>query len=316
MPDELAHVNHDRAFDESTFWATFEHHVASGSGDVRIHAVVGGHGPPVVLLHGFPQYWRQWRLVMGPLVRAGFAVVAPDLRGFGQSDKPLSGYDVGTVSDDIRNLVRELGYPRVTVVGHDLGASVAYAWAAAHPDEVERLVLIEALPAGLEPRTPMVPELRGKPLWHLAFLATPDVPEALLVGREQVFLSYLFRTGAYDPLTFTNEDIHAYFESVAAPGGVRSAAAHVRAMPESASLNRRLAAQRLMMPVLAIGGEISFGGRMTDAARHFAENVTQAVAEKCGHWVPEERPVWLLDQLVEFLQSARPMDEVPAAARS
>src|SRR5215467_7779178 len=115
MADELARIHEDRTFDEQAFWNTFRHQVVIGPDDVRIHVVIGGSGPTVVLLHGFPQHWREWRLVMGPLLRAGCTIVAPDLRGFGQSDKPLSGYDVGTVGDDVRNIVRKLGHPRVSV---------------------------------------------------------------------------------------------------------------------------------------------------------------------------------------------------------
>jgi pimeloyl-ACP methyl ester carboxylesterase len=314
MTDEIAPTHEDRTFDERAFWSAFRHQVASGLDDVRIHAVVGGDGPAIVLLHGFPQSWREWRLIMLPLLRRGYTIVAPDLRGFGESDRPLSGYDVGTVSDDVRNMVRQIGHPRVSLVGHDLGASVAYAWAAAHPDEVERLVLMEAFPAGLEPRMATAPLLRGKPLWHLGFLGTADVPEALLAGRERVFLSYLFRTGAHDPLSFSNEDIDTYVESLAAPGGVRTAAAHVRAMAASAQINRKLSERRLTMPVLAIGGAISFGSRMADAARLFADDVTAAVADRCGHWIPEERPTWLSQQLTTFLSGTRPSTAATAVA--
>ena len=174
-----------RAWDENAFNRSF-HHEFARTGNVRIHYVIGGNGPLVTLLHGFPQNWREWRLVMPALVDAGYAVVAPDLRGFGHSDKPLDGFDVGTVAEDIRQVVAKLGRDKekVRVVRHDVGSAVAYAWAATHPEQVEQLVLMEGLPAGLEPQAAGTPMLQGKPLWHLAFGMTPDVPERLLADRE------------------------------------------------------------------------------------------------------------------------------------
>jgi pimeloyl-ACP methyl ester carboxylesterase len=291
-------------WDEAEFGCAFHHETGHLTSGMRIHLVMGGHGPAIVLLHGFPQHWREWRRVMPALARAGRTVIAPDLRGFGLSDKPLDGFDVGTVGEDVREAVRHFNYETIALVGHDVGASVAYAWAAAHPTEVSALVLIEAFPAGLEPQSSGPPMLRGKPTWHLAFLSTPDLPEALLAGREQLLLEYLFRTGAYDPTTFSDEDVDAYARPFAMPGGVRAAAAHVRAMPKSAELNRRLAGRKLPMPVLAIGGEISFGSSMAQAAYRYAENVTGVTAERSGHWIPEERPVWLSQQLLRFFTQA------------
>jgi pimeloyl-ACP methyl ester carboxylesterase len=286
--------------DELAVGRTFTHDV-SVSGEVRIHYVAGGTGPMVVLLHGFPQHWREWRLIMPRLADAGYTVLAPDLRGFGLSDRPLADYDVVTVSEDIRQLTKNMGHENVTIVGHDLGAAVAYAWAATHPDEVNRLVLMEALPAGLEPPGAQVPTLRGKRTWHLAFMSAPDIPEALIAGREWTFVANLLRGGSYDPTTFSDADVDAYARPFAAPGGIRGAAAHIRAMPESAVINRRLSERKLPMPVLAIGGELSFGAGMLNGARQFAQDLTGAVAERSGHWIPEERPAWLAEQIIQFL---------------
>jgi pimeloyl-ACP methyl ester carboxylesterase len=236
---------------------------------------------------------------MPSLAEAGHTVIAPDLRGFGLSDKPLEGFDVMTVAEDIRQVVQHLGLDEVSLAGHDAGASVAYHWAASHPDEVRRLALMEAFPAGLEPPAGQAPTWKGKATWHLGFLSTPDLPEVLLANRESAFLTFLFRH-AWDPATFSESEIEAYVKPFAALGGTRAALAHVRAMSRSAELNRKVAERKLRMPVLAIGGEISFGARMADAARQFAENVTGAVAERCGHWIPEERPAWLSGQLIAF----------------
>jgi pimeloyl-ACP methyl ester carboxylesterase len=296
-------------WDSKAFSRMFRHETARVSDGLRIHYVIGGNGSALVLLHGFPQHWREWRLVMPAMADAGYTVIAPDMRGFGESDKPLDGFDVRTVSEDIRELIRQLGQERVDLAGHDVGASVAYAWAAAHPDEVRRLVLLEALPAGLEPPSAGVPVLQGKATWHLAFGSTPDVPEALLANRERTLVEYLFRH-AYDPTTFSDLEIDAYVRPLASLGGIRGALAHIRAMPQSAAHNRRISARKLAMPVLAIGSAMSFGRSMAEGARQFAENVTAVVAERSGHWIPEERPVWLSRQLISFLGESRAKPEL------
>ena len=290
------------AFDAETFERTFHHEVASVEGGVRIHYVRGGQGQPLVLLHGFPQHWREWRLVMPALATAGYEVIAPDLRGFGESDKPLTGFDVATVANDLRQVVHHLTGEPVDLVGHDVGASVAYAWAAAHPDEVRRLALMDAFPAGLELPMPQP----ARPPWHLLFLAIPDLPETLLADRERPFLEFLFRNGAHDQTSFSDAEIDAYVRPFARSGGTRGGIAHIRAIPLSAEYNRELSQRKLGMPVLAIGSASTFGESMAHAARQFAEDVTSLVADRCGHWIPEERPVWLATQLINFFSADSP----------
>lgn len=171
------------------------------------------------------------------------------------------------------------------------------------------LHLIEALPAGLEPPSASVPMLQGNATWHLAFGSTPDVPEALLANRERVLVEYLFRH-AYDQTTFLDADIDAYVRPLASLGGIRAAFAHIRAMPKSAEHNRSVSERKLAMPLLAIGSAMSFGKHMEDGARQFAENVTGLVAERSGHWTPEERPAWLSRQLIAFFSQSRARSDV------
>lgn len=284
----------------------FRHETATVNEGIRLHYVIGGDGPVLVALHGFPQTWREWRHVMPLLVEAGYTVITPDLRGFGDSDKPLEGYDVLTVSNDLSHLITQLGVESVGLIGHDAGASVAYAWAAGHPEQVNHLAIMEAIPAGLEPpAAPGGPARHGEPLWHPGFFRTPDLPEALIAGREHALLSYFFRQSAYDQTAFTDDDIHAYAQALTTLGALRGALAHHRARPLNIAANRELAKHPLTMPVLTIGAAQSFATRITDAAQHFATNVTGIVADRCGHWIPEERPNWLADQLITFLRPAR-----------
>jgi len=172
--------------------------------------------------------------VMPTLADAGYTVVAPNLRGFGYSDKPLDGFDVGTVAEDIRQVIARLGRDeeKVRVVGHDVGSAVAYTWAATHPEQVEQLVLMEGLPAGLEPSGAGTPMLQGRPLWHLAFGMTPDVPERLLADRERIFIEFLSRRGCYDPMTFSDDSKQCGTESKACREEARDAGACNRSRAE------------------------------------------------------------------------------------
>jgi len=162
---------------------TFSHHTASVNG-IQLHYVIGGHGDPVVLLHGWPETWYAWHKVM-PALAKNYTVIAPDLRGLGDSSKPLTGYDGKTVAEDIHQLVTKLGFKTIFLVGHDWGTQVAYSYAAAHPTEVKRLTVMELTIPGFAP--PGRP-----PLWWGVFHQTPDVPEALVQGKEMIYLPWFY----------------------------------------------------------------------------------------------------------------------------
>ena len=169
------------------------------------------HDP--VLLHGWPETWYEWRHVMPALAR-NYTVIAPDLPGLGDSSKPLTGYDGKTVAEDIHQLVTQLGFKTIFLVGHDIGSFVAYPYAAPHPSQVKRLVIIDAPPAGFFP--PKIPPFR----WVL-FHQTPDLPEALVQGKEMMYLSRFYHNFAYNPAAITQADINEYVSHYSVPGGVR-----------------------------------------------------------------------------------------------
>jgi hypothetical protein len=169
----------------------FSHHTTSVNG-IQLHYVIGGQGDPVVLLHGWPETWYAWHHVM-PALAKNYTVVAPDLRGLGDSSKPLTGYDGKTLAEDIHQLVTQLGFKTIFLVGHDIGTQVAYSYAAAHPTEVKRLAVMELTIPGFAPAGRM-------PLWWVIFHQTPDVPEALVQGKEMMYLSWFFHNLAYNPL--------------------------------------------------------------------------------------------------------------------
>jgi pimeloyl-ACP methyl ester carboxylesterase len=271
---------------------------------LRIHYVTaGGSGRTVVLLHGFPQTWWEWRRVMPPLVEAGFRVVAPDYRGAGHSWRPHGGYDKRTMAEDVRRLLREhlrIDGP-VTLVGHDIGLMIAYAYAQAHRDEVVRLVVVDAPIPG----TAAFDRLRSDPrVWHFAFHGARDVAELLVAGRERPYLQAFFNARCFNPSAISEADLDVYVSTYAAPGAMRAGFELYRAFEQDAIDNRDALKRngKLRMPVLAIGGTTSTSGPlMEEMMREVAEDVTGLRVPGTAHWVPEENPEALTAGLLDAL---------------
>ena len=273
------------------------HHHAKLDG-VTLHYVVSGRGPAVVLLHGWPQTWYEWRHVI-PALAERYTVIAPDLRGLGNSSRPETGYDKKTVANDVWQLVNgKLGHERFFVVGHDWGGPTAYALAAAHPEAVTRLAILDVVIPGDGGDFS-----QGGRRWHHQFHLTPDLPEALTEGRERLYLSWFYRTFGHRPDAISEADIDEYLRTYAQPGAMRAGFAYYRALPQDAADNRANAERlKLPMPVLALGGA---GGRgrgrePEDSLRRLALNVQGEVVAECGHWIPEEQPRYLAERLLGF----------------
>jgi pimeloyl-ACP methyl ester carboxylesterase len=277
---------------------TFTHHMASVNG-IQIHYVMGGQGDAIVLLHGWPETWYAWRHVM-PALAKNYTVIAPDLRGLGDSSKPATGYDGKTVAEDIYQLVTQLGFRTIFLVGHDIGTQVAYSYTAAHPTEVKKLAVMELTIPGFAP--PGRP-----PIWWAIFHQTPDVPEALVDGKEMMYLSWFLRGLAYNPSAITQEDINEYVSHYSAPGGMRAGFEYYRAFPQDAIQNENYSKTKLPMPVLALGGAYIpvLGGNITMPSiiygmQQLAVNVTGIRVPNSGHFIPEEQPGFVTDQLFKF----------------
>ena len=271
---------------------TFSHRTASVNG-IQLHYVIGGHGDPIVLLHGWPETWYEWHLVM-PALAKNHTVIAPDLRGLGESSKPLTGYDGKTVAQDIHQLVTQLGFKTIFLVGHDIGTQVAYSYAAAHPTEVKKLVVMEFTIPGFAPAGRM-------PIWWATFHQTPDVPEALVQGKEMMYLSWFFHNLAYNPAAITQTDINEYVTHYSAPGGMRAGFEYYRAFPQDAIQNMNYSKTKLTMPVLALGGGYipTFGGNITMPTviygmKILAQNVQGITVPNSGHYIPEEQPDFVI----------------------
>jgi pimeloyl-ACP methyl ester carboxylesterase len=276
------------------------------TGEVRLHAVVGGDGPPLLLIHGWPQTWYAWRLVM-PALAQDFEVIAADQRGIGQSDKPSDGYDVGTIANDFVALMDELGHQRFAVYGTDVGMPIAYALAADHPDRVERLVVSEAPLPGISPSPPLFlpPPLNAR-LWHLAFNQLPgEVNEALVRGREAIFFGAEF-TASAGSKKLPDEAVKYYIDVLAAdPEALRGSFEFYRAFPTTSEQNAERKNRRLTMPVLAIGGEESGMEGVEATMKLVADDVRGVVLPGAAHWVAEQAPEALVAALTEFLAPYR-----------
>lgn len=287
------------------------------TGDVRLHAVVGGEGPPLLLVHGWPESWYAWRLVM-PALAQRFEVVAVDQRGMGLSDKPAGGYDTGTLARDLVALMGALGHERFAVVGHDTGFAISYALAADHPERVERVVLAE-IPGspGASPSPPVfVPGPINDRLWHLAFNRLEKINELLVTGRERAFFGWEFDAAAKK---LPDAVIDYYVGLLSNPESLRGSFGWYRALDETLAQDAKRKTKALTMPVLAIGGAASFGDHVGSALQPVASDVKSVVIPGTGHFVAEESPQEVLAAVTVFLapygdsKAARPKPARTAA---
>ena len=282
-----------------SFNQTFSEHYTIVNG-VRYHYVTGGHGAPVVFLHGWPETWYAWHFIM-PTLAQHYMIIAPDMRGLGDTAKPTSGYDERTVATDIYALVQSLGLRQVSLVGHDLGADVAYAYADMHPTDVQRLVTLGA--TIIDKEYLQIPAL-ARPVNYLNFTfnSTPaPLPEQLTAGRERIYLEEVsFKKLAHSQTAISKTDIDEYVRHYAAPGGMHAGFEWYRAFFQDVDETAMFAQKKLSMPVLVIGDQlIKNSGELQ--MRTLATNVRGVVADQSGHFVAEEQPEFLMQQLQQFL---------------
>jgi pimeloyl-ACP methyl ester carboxylesterase len=270
------------------------------AGGLRQHVVSGGGGPPLLLVHGWPQTWYAWRLVMLALAR-DFTVIAPDQRGCGLSGKPADGYDTGTLAGDLAALMDALGHRRFAVAGHDTGMWIGYALAADHPGRVARLAVAETPLPGVSPSPPLLASAHlNNALWHFAFNRLADVNDQLVAGREEIYFGWQFATKAARPLP--EYAVRHYVDTLAADASALHASfAIYRALNATIAQNQQRMTRRLPMPVLGIGGGHSLGEQVADTMKLAADDVQTLVIPGCGHHPAEETPEETLAALTAFL---------------
>jgi pimeloyl-ACP methyl ester carboxylesterase len=266
--------------------------------EVTIHYLRSGKGDPVVLLHGIPQTSHEWRYVM-PHLAERYCVIAPDLRGLGESSRPPSGYDKKTIANDIWQLLQHLKIERFFLAGHDWGGPVAFSLAAQHPEAVRRLVILDvAIPGDGGDFS------QGGRRWHHAFFRTLYLPEALCFGREELILGWLFENYGHRPNCIAEDDKREYYRTYTKFGAFKAMLEYYRALPVDAADNQSWLARngKLRMPVLALGGEKSFGRGMEclQSLQRVAENARGGLVPNSGHWVAEEAPEFIAAELLRF----------------
>jgi pimeloyl-ACP methyl ester carboxylesterase len=263
---------------------------------VRLHYLIAGQGKPVLLLHGYAQNSHMWRPLIATLAKTN-TVIAPDLRGFGQSEKPPQGYDKKTMARDVHALAKALGYERVRVAGHDIGLMIAYAYAAQYPDDVDRVVLMDAFLPGVGDWT-KVWLLRD--LWHFHFYG--EVPLKLVAGRERIYFEHFWNDFAADPKKSVSEaDRQIYAEAYAQPGAMRAGFEVFKAFEQDSKDFASLAAAKLTMPMLVLSGEKAGGQFLIDQGHLVDTNVEGVIIKGSGHWLIDEAPEQVIPKLVEFL---------------
>jgi pimeloyl-ACP methyl ester carboxylesterase len=281
-----------------------EHHTAQLNG-IKQHYVRAGDGPAVMLLHGWPQTWYEWRHVM-ELLAGSFTVVAPDLRGFGYTSKPAVGYDAATIAADLAALTAHLGLQDVTVIGHDWGAVFGYVYAASSPDQVSALGIIEmALPGVDIMEQAMSPAPGGNFLWHMGFHSVPDLPELLIQGKERPYLQWFFEHFAYDPTAIGAADLDEYVSAITQAGALRAGLAIYQDFFVSAEQVGAHAKTPLTIPVRAFGGEACLGGLTLTSVRAVAPKAEGGIIERCGHWAAEERADFVEGMIRELAEVVR-----------
>jgi pimeloyl-ACP methyl ester carboxylesterase len=288
------------------FTEKFDSYLVDVNG-ISLHAVIGGAGPPLLLLAGWPQNWYAWRFVMAELV-GSYTVVAVDPRGVGLSAKPDSGYDSQTLASDMFALIDRIGFERFAMVGHDIGMWTGYAMAADRPGRIARIALGEAIIPGISPSPPLIPDDRRRSdlLWHMNFNRAREVNEQLVRGREEIYFGYQFATKAGAPDAIPADARAFYIEQMKRdPAALRASFEYYRAIDQSIPQNRARMTTKLTLPILAFAGRLFANDVVERELRTIATDVQSVILDACGHYPAEEQPALLVQALERFFEPYR-----------
>ncbi len=263
---------------------------------IELHYREAGDGPLIILLHGWPETSYAWIDTMNFLSDT-YRVVAPDLRGLGQSERTQNGYDKKTIATDIHKLIEHLGEKQAIIVGHDMGGKAAYVMAHLYPESVSKLVLADCLIPGTENGD----ALHGG-AWHYGFHMAPDFPEMLTKGREEEYIRAQIKTWSFKKDAMDDKTIHEYAKHYATKGGMTAGFNYYRALKEDASLVESFNNQKLMMPVLTISGRFGVGEKLPQALKDSTTSLDVVIIEDSGHFVANEAPDRFHTELIKFIQ--------------
>lgn len=277
----------------------FQHHYISIHGK-KLHYVTTGTGPAVLLISGWPQTWYAWRHVMTALANNGYQAIAVDPPGTGYS-VPLDGsYDTGRIATILSDFMLALGHHQYSVIGHDIGMWVAYALASDFPESVKRLAVTEAVIPGLAPAPPIFVKAEENIfLWHFMFNQIHDLPEALITGREALYLNYIFDQWSWHRDKVATE---IYIEAYQVAGRLTAGFNYYRSIPETIRQNKVRENKRLNMPVLAIGAEHATHDAPYETMKKVCTQLSSAIVDDCGHFIMEEQPEAFCSLILNFLQ--------------
>jgi len=273
--------------------ANFKHGYATVNG-VKIHYVTGGKGEPLLLIHGFGQNWYMWERLL-PELSKHFTVIAPEMRGVGESEKPATGYDKKNMAVDMHELMKKLGYSKVNVAGHDIGLMVGYAYAAQFPDDVKKLALMDALLPGIEPVWSQV----KSQAWWFGFFAQPHSGE-LVSGKVGAFLTDFWPNVGYKNDAFNKAEIAEFIRAYSVPGATTGAFHWFGAFEQDAKDNVEFAKTKLTMPVLAMGSDHFAAPFLATHVKLVADNVKESVIKDSGHWIVQENTPQVQKDLLDF----------------
>jgi pimeloyl-ACP methyl ester carboxylesterase len=288
-------------FDGNTFFKNFSQHTVKVNGN-NLHYVSGGNAKEVMLLlHGWPEMWYEWRKMM-PLLTRQYTVIAPDLRGAGESAVTDSGYDKKTLAQDIHGLMKQLGYNKAIVIGHDWGASVAYAYAAQYPEAVSKLVIAEGGPFGH-----WMPNIEL--YWYFTFMRLPnDYAEKVTKGNEREYLTWFYQTSKFHFVkgAISDADVTYYLRYFKQAGRMTAGFNFYRTIDQDVADNSEWAKTPLTMPVLAVGAEHGAKKAIAESMKQVAKNVSSVVMNNTGHFIPEERPEEFTKIIFDFINNKLP----------
>jgi pimeloyl-ACP methyl ester carboxylesterase len=273
--------------------AGFKNQYATVNG-VKIHYVIGGKGEPLLLVHGFGQNWYMWNRLL-PELSKHFTVIAPDMRGVGESGKPAGGYGKKNMAVDMHELMKKLGYQRVNIAGHDIGLMVVYAYAAQFPAGVKKIALMDALLPGIEP---VWSQVRAQ-AWWFGFFGQPHSGE-LVSGKVGLFFTDFWPTVGFKNNSFTQAERNEFIRAYSVPGATTGAFHWFGEFAQDAKDNVKFAKNKLPMPLLALGADHSAGSYLADHSKLVASNVHEAIIKDSGHWVVQEQTAQVQKALLDF----------------